>query len=527
MVKKIKKKTHSLTILMLKPHIKDITSAVKLNDLNKIRSLDIAGNIQGKLFFKQADNKKPDWISLFEPVVGNELNNLFSTGASVLFITQVETRFFAFIFGYGKFLLSPDSYEENFGLKVVLNAIDPEQVRSIDIQSLDAVPLNSRSQASVATNITDFGIDIEQDLIYAATGTPKIETLGKKIIGKDALKLSLPCNIEDIPNLLKNILSCYNSENYKENFSWVDNLTEVRTKTLIDKLDDLLVEKIKNKNFVKTWLAIPDIIEWFDVAGFKYQRPKQGELLDDINWESYLGFLANQSFSKDTFRKHFVYALSESTGQTKYKWTIYDCIYCEISFDDKDYSLNNGKWFKIDPDFLSNLNNTIKDIPISEIQLPVYFGNNESNYNKSVFNSNEQYYALMDKKNICYGGGHSKIEFCDLFTKDNHLIHVKKYAGSSVLSHLFSQGTIATRLFLSDSDFRKEVNKKLPKSHKITNPSQKPKASDFEVVYAIACDNKTDAGELPLFSKINLRNNFIQLQTYGVKVSLLFIPIKE
>ncbi len=49
----------------------------------------------------------------------------------------------------------------------------------------------------------------------------------------------------------------------------------------------------------------------------------------------------------------------------------------------------------------------------------------------------------MDKKNIPYGGGYSRIEFCDLFSKSKQMIHVKRYGGSSVLSHLFNQGLVS------------------------------------------------------------------------------------
>ncbi len=131
----------------------------------------------------------------------------------------------------------------------------------------------------------------------------------------------------------------------------------------------------------------------------------------------------------------------------------------------------------------------------------------------------------MDKQLISHGGGHSKIEFCDLFSIDKHLVHVKRYGGSSVLSHLFAQGAVSARLLLSDPEFRKKVNEKLPASHRLKNVSQKPKAEDFEVVYVIASNDKDDRPELPLFSKINLRNSVNQLQTYGMKVSLAFVKV--
>ncbi len=522
----MKKKTHGLTILMLKDEIKDAQSAIK--DLGGVTSVDVTlGAVTGKLYFKQNPSHAPSWVKLFEPTIGTALNKLFNSGTSAVFLLKAGKRFFALTFGYGKFLLLADSYEENFGLRVVLNSVNPDKLRSVDVQSLDAVPLNRRSQSSVAAAIADFGLDIEQDLVYAATGQPKDGFYGKQLTGKDALKISIPLVAEDIPALLAKLTVQYEADTYKGSFAWVDHLSEVRSKSFIEKLDAALTAKIQGKFFSRTWLSIPELIDWSDISGFKYQQPKHGDLHDDISWESYLAFLGTKTpHAADTFRKQDVLAMSESSGQQKYAWSVYRCIYCELTLDGADYALNNGKWFKVNADFLKNLDDSIKQIPSCGLIFPEYKGNDEGAYNEGVHKSNPAYFALMDKKMILHGGGHSQIEFCDLFTTDKHLVHVKRYGGSSVLSHLFSQGTVSARLLLSDSDFRKKVNDKLPASHKLKNVSQKPKAEEFEVVYAIASNSATTSPELPLFSKINLRNSFNQLQMYGMKVSLAFIQVE-
>ena len=84
-----------------------------------------------------------------------------------------------------------------------------------------------------------------------------------------------------------------------------------------------------------------------------------------------------------------------------------------------------------------------------------------------------------------HGGGRGKIEFCDLYAKNRKIIHVKKYGGSSVLSHLFSQGIVSGELFIADGEFRKKVNEKLPADRKISNPEINPVPSDFEIVFAV------------------------------------------
>lgn len=521
----MKKKTYGLTVLLLKSNITAAQHAIK--EPASLTSRDIAvGATTGTFYFKQNPSHPPSWVKLFQPKLGNTLDNLFNSGTAAVFIVGSGTRLFALTFGYGRSLLLADCYEENFGLRVVLNSVDPDKLRSVDVQSLDAVPLNRRSQASVATALADFGIDIEQDLVYAATGQPKDTAFGKQLTGKDALKISVPLEVDDIPLLLSKLASQYEADTYKGSFAWIDHLREVRTKSISEKLDFALTSKIQSKDFTKTWLSIPDIIEWSDFAGFKYQKPKQADIRDDIDWESYLAFLgAETPHTVEVFRKQYVHAISQSSEQAFHSWPVYRCIYCELSLDGADYTLSNGKWYRVDTDFLKNLNDAITQIPDSELSLPGYQGNNEGAYNEGVSKSNPSYFALMDKKMIQHGGGNSKIEFCDLYTTDKHLIHVKRYGGSSVLSHLFAQGTVSARLLLSDPDFRKKVNEKLPASHKLKNVSQKPKADEFEVVFAIASNSAATGLDLPLFSKINLRNHFNQLQMYGMKASLAVIQV--
>ena len=515
------KKTHSLNILLLKTTIFSYKDALK--DESQVHCEEI-DNLSCKGFFcyKQNPSKPPKWLALFSSELQSEAR-LFSSGSAAVFIVEANSRFFALCFGYGRYLLKDDCFEENFGLKVVLNSVNPEKIRSIDIQSLDAVPLTSRSQASVATEINDFGLDIEQDLIFAATGKSNNLAFGNQITGKDSIKLSIPVALDDFPQLLPMLLNAYLSDSYKQYFAWVDNLSEVRDKAVLAELDVALTEKIVAADFQRTWLTIPDVLEWNDIAGFRYQKIT-GDIHQDIDWTSYIAFLGEKAPSTELFKKHYVLAISESSGQQTHAWSMYKCIYCELQHAGAEYCLNNGKWYRINSDFLSELDAAIANIPQSTINLPVYQGNDEGVYNQSVYDADPVTYALMDKQLISHGGGNSKIEFCDLYTLDKKMIHVKRYGGSSVLSHLFAQGAVAARLFLSDPKFREKLNEKLPVAHRLADTLSKPSVSEYELIYAIATNNIQNPA-LPLFSKVNLRNSYNQLQMYGLKAGIKYIQV--
>lgn len=146
----------------------------------------------------------------------------------------------------------------------------------------------------------------------------------------------------------------------------------------------------------------------------------------------------------------------------------------------------------------------------------------ENSYNERVARINGL--TLMDAKNIPYGGGHSKIEFCDLFDyNSSRLYHVKKYGGSSVLSHLFNQGLVSAQLMLSDENFRKSVNNILPASEQFSPVEQKPEAQKYEVIFSVISESSNKLN-IPFFSKVALKNVKRSLELYGIgKVRLIKI----
>jgi uncharacterized protein (TIGR04141 family) len=127
--------------------------------------------------------------------------------------------------------------------------------------------------------------------------------------------------------------------------------------------------------------------------------------------------------------------------------------------------------------------------------------------------------CCMDQQLIVHGGGHNRIEFCDILTSDRKMVHVKKYGGSSVLSHLFFQGAVSGELFVSDGEFRAKLNHELPRGYKLINPKlSRPNASQYEIVYAIISRSENPL-DIPFFRKVSLRNARCRLVSYGYSVT--------
>jgi len=179
-------------------------------------------------------------------------------------------------------------------------------------------------------------------------------------------------------------------------------------------------------------------------------------------------------------------------------------------------------------DFVDEVNRDLDVLlPSAAPALPVWGDEHEDAYNARVASESDGHLALMDKVMISHPGMASPIEFCDLFSDELRLIHVKRYGQSSILSHLFMQGLVSANSLLSDAQFRLAVNKKLPPSHELADPNSRPLPSAYEVVFAIG-SSEVGSLKLPFFSRVTLRNVVRSLtQSFGYRVSLTKIRVDK
>src|SRR3989344_146636 len=524
---------NKLSVYLIKQDLTDHKDILK--DFNKLKSSQVEDGVV--FYFDQSNQYKPSWIKSF---FGGKLDQdiqLFSAISKATLLIEVEIdsgkkRVFAIPFGYGWTLLNHGSWEERFGLKVTLNVVDPNNLRRIDKKNMSSVPKDTSEQLTKDGVFADFGIDIEQDLIQSVTGKTKDDTFGKSVTGKDSFSVSVRTDITKIQAFLSKCYERFVSEDYKQDFAFIDQITEINDPEILRGLNEQLIENINKGNTDKIWMAVPELIDWSQVSGFGYQESKKGGLKDDIILSDFMASLSEDNRKKlhlDVFRKRKIYGFSASNDQVMYRWSAYNCLYCEIHDPQKTqtYLLSNAKWYEIDKDFSEQINSEYQSLRSEKpsVELPKYSHANENEYNKKTAGTNTDFHC-MDNDLVSHGGGYSKIEFCDLFSKNKKIIHVKRYGGSSVLSHLFFQGIVSGELFLADPDFRRKVKDKLPDSFKSVFPNEKPNAGDYEVIFGIISSVEKDL-ELPFFSKVSLRSAKRRLETYGYKVSLQKIAAEK
>jgi uncharacterized protein (TIGR04141 family) len=485
------------------------------------RAVRIGRERLGTIYIKPPRQHPPAWLSLFEGVINEPLLN--ASTAAVL-ITQAQQRTFALTFGYGRALLNPAAVQEHFGLKATLNSVGSDNIRTVDRLRLDSAQ-HSRTQASRSTSIGDFGLDIDQDLLRAVTGTPRDQSLGRQLTGRDALQTTVKLTLADIPGLLARLLTEYNKQDYQRDFPWIDHIREINDPSTREALDQQLVAKLRRGDLDYAWLAVPEIIDWARTKGFKYRNARSAPEHPDLHLNDFLQELRNPAdLCLDHLKQRYAHAISDETGQVFDHWPIYRCLYAELETGQDTFVLTDGAWYRVQRDFVQLINSAISSIPAPTLQLPPFDDANEAAYNQRVARTSA--FALMDRNLITHPGGTDKIELCDLYTTSGEFVHVKRHARSSTLSHLFAQGVTAAELFLQEPEFRRKANDLLPATHRWPHPEDRPAPADYTVVYAIISQSPKPL-RLPFFSRVTLRNAQRRLTTFGYKVCLAKIPTQQ
>lgn len=400
----------------------------------------------------------------------------------------------------------------------------PNSIRSVDTNSFEANPLSSRTQASVLSNIGGFNIDTNKDLLKAITGKADTENNGDilqgTLSGSDSLTVTTEMKYDQMDAFLKGCYEKYISDKYKKNFDWIDNIQSIKDAEIIEKLNALLLSNINSVDPQKLWVSIPEILNYSDIAYFRCKSTMQYDDLDIFKLKKEY----DSGFSLNNLRSRRIKCFDDADNELL-SWSIYRCLYCDMEFNGKQFILNDGKWYQVDQDFVTEVNKAYNETTISNIELPHYkHGQNEKEYNVEACCGKADF-CNMDRKLINYGG--NKIEFCDIYLKTKKFVHVKKYRGSAVLSHLFAQGLVSAECFF-DKEYRRLANKELGKDFHV-DEERTINPHEYEIVYAIA---KADAmeGELPtipFFSKVSFRIAKARLVHFGYQVSVIGITKEE
>ena len=478
----------------------------------------------GTLYVRPSNPGPPEWLrEFFGPTVDVDSLPLLlnSTSAAVLLVTLATNRF-AVAFGHGRYMLNPTAIEPRFGLRTALNGVDVGQIRSVDRKTLDAVSMYTREQASRESSFNTFDMNVQRDLLRSITGRLLDENLGLTVTGKDAFLIRSRVTLHTLLPKLEDWHHLSQQDTYRERFPWVDNIAEISDKATRNRLDDLLVDMLREDNTERIWLAPPEIMSWDNVDGFKFRTPK-AEVVPELDLRSYFEdkHRPQTEVTVTHLRRDKVFARSNKNDADVDRWRVYQCIHADIDVGSDRFILDEGQWYRIDPDYAAELAAFRASLPRTAIGLPDYDDDDEANYNDRA--AEHAQLRLMDKDLVrgIETDGRSRIEVCDLLHTEGAFIHVKRYSGSSTLSHLFSQGAVAADNMRFNPEFQERVAQKYPD---IILSNGRFSAREHEIAYAIIARPGKDDVQLPFFSLVNLRlfTNILRRAGYS-KVTLTII----
>ncbi|WP_334054049.1 TIGR04141 family sporadically distributed protein [Burkholderia cepacia] len=468
---------------------------------------------------------KPAWANFL--IANQEVpEDLFegrrSEGAALIF--RAESAVFVLTFGTGFHLLELDFVVRDFGLRVALGSIDPDKLKSLDKSSYASNPLNMRSQSPKDVDIFDLLINTETDLVYAITGASTEPLFGSHITGRDALTIAPEITFNDLPKVLTEALRRYSS-GVPERFSWIEDLRRVKDSDTLEILDMELTELLQMDDLPdNVWLGEPEIVDWESQIGYSFDLRERTLVHKTLQLHQLIEYMvdAGEELTAAALRSRVIYPIDEHFAPLR-KWSAYRCLYAEIASGPETYILRNGDWHQVKQSFIQRVEGQLSKLEVDTIEMPAFKHDSETAYNASVA-SDSTGYELLDRKTVQFGGAYDKIEFCDLVRNGRDLIHVKVYKNSATLSHLFAQGSVAAEAFVADEVFRAKLNEQLPAGIKLRDPTARPNASDYRIVYAIVT-TKNLPQALPFFSKVTLKNAIASLIALGLGVAIARIAI--
>jgi uncharacterized protein (TIGR04141 family) len=493
-----------------------------LRDPDQLRAFVVSALDQERnsLFVAARHPHPPWWEQFLNPHVDGKLDDLWTASSSAVLVVEASGRLFAVTFGQGRHLLDADAVEADFGLKVTLNTVRPDQLKSVDAKTIDETTLHTRRDVSRDSTFAAFNLDVTRDLLRSVTGTPPEETLARRLTGADAVALNTRAQVPELPALCEQLLDAYRSDAYKQNFEFIDYLRPEKGAGRLRELEQRLVDALNLREIDDVHLACPEPMDWLDVAGFRYSRDPEVELDADPRISAYLDEHRGEDVDLETLRADRLYAIRDSDGSSLREWPIYRCLVYETELHGDLYVLSAGEWFRVSLRFKDRVYAYANELPKTSLALPEPdAGTDEDRYNRKAADAVG---GLLLDKHLVFEGP-DKMEICDVLTRDPALVHVKQRGSSSTLSHLFAQGLNCAERLLEDPEFRSAARGVVAGADQAfadVLPDGQPEPDQVEIAFVVLTRSDRDTPlTLPFFSVVSLRSAAMRLKALGYKVT--------
>lgn len=535
--------TVSLALRLLR---QGITAETALKEDHGLEAVDSS---VGSLLIGQGNANPPAWtgfVAHYNPDVRARLRT--QSCSAVLFVEAAvdgNSRIFALCFGQGHHALDEDAIQRGFGLRVVLNSVSRNQLRTLDSASLDTTVMQRRVQASRDSDLSAFDLDANRNLLRLASGTPKMGDFANALTGKDVLHLRAAVAPDKLVEHCEKALRLFQATDYQSDFGFIDFVQPVSERMLCERLDAVAFSDLKSMvqgNSSDLHLAIPDILAPDDSLEIGYfgtgLPPGQKAPFGELAIEDYVAELKRGRFNQvadmsDLKGSHEIRVVKNGEGDKSHRRKIYSCFVHEVSLNNDLFILFDGQWFLISQDYHKEIEDAYQAL-LKPAFRTATTAKNEREFIAEL--EREHNLISMDQTKVSpKGASNANIEPCDFLSHSKQLIHLKDGHASAPLSHLWNQGLVSAEAFVSDEIFRKgfrrETKKRETKFGKrgfamlIPDGRSKPVPGEYTVVFGVMRHRYAASGKLglPFFSKVALRSAADRISRMGYSVELHLI----
>jgi uncharacterized protein (TIGR04141 family) len=502
----------------------------------------------GELWIGQSPASPPGWVDFLgqlAPLARAELRT--QSCAAILFVETARPvkRLFALCFGQGHHSLDESAIERGFGLKVTLNQVSRDRLRTIDSATLDSTVMQRRTQASRNADLRAFEINTDRDLVRLAAGSPASNGFAKALTGRDALSVRAPVAPQGIIAYCERALEIYSETTYQRDFKFIDHIQPVGDPKLRNALDALVFDELKGlvgNGASDLHLAIPDVLAPepdLEIGYFGHGLPSgRKAAFRELAIEDYVSELQRGSFSSISDMaavraSHEICIVKDGQADREHRRKLYSCFVYEASHQNRTYVLFDGQWYLVDNVFHAEVEKAYLGL-IAPAFMTSTQAKNEREFIAELL-ANANLLCLDQTRSNPTGVKGANLEACDFLSTSRQMIHLKDGHGSSPLSHLWNQGLVSTESFVRDDGFRTAFRKAVRAREKQYGKSgflalipagrSKPVPANFTIVYGVMRhpNARTKSLALPFFSKVALRAVAERLDLMGFKVELHLI----
>lgn len=491
------------------------------------------------LYIGQIYSNPPSWVEFLGQQSADLPADIFASGAGAVVFLPVGPRTAAVCFGHVHIALNDDAFERQFGLKVTLNTVPRDQLRTLDLATPDAVTFQKRVQASRDSDLQAFGVDMLRDLARVAGGTPTDLKFARFVAGKDSLSITCEVKADGLQQKCADVLKAYKKVDYQKEFAWVDNMQVVHEKDIIKLLDvqiDTALGNLRNGQASQLHMSPPEVVNYTEGSELHYNGfGSHGTTFHSLSIDDYVSELNRCDFDGDFSEvkaNHRIKAKGDGEEEFSEKWRVYDCFVFEASLGvgdkAKHYVLFAGDWYVVEKRFKQLVEDYFGALEKVAIIGPTDCAN-ERDLIADIEANRPELLKLDQQKINPTGVRYGNLEPCDFLSKNGEFIHLKDGESSGPISHVWMQGLVSAEAFVSDAKFRKTLRSKVKSlgggfEEQLPKSTERVDRTKFKVVYGVMRKPYADGTlGLPFFSKVSLQAAAQRIEQFGLAIAIELI----